>query len=332
MTFFYRAMGDHERAVACGQQALTLSDMLQDMALQTETCLYLGTAYHGLGHYQQALATFAQARATLARHPQQTFVGEVGIPTVLMHAYPIWSLAEVGAFDEGLVLGEEGLRLANTTDSPYSLAMVSCAVGLLHLRQGAFATASAILEQALHLCQTRAVTGWIPGIASHLGYAYALSGRLAESVPLLQQAITASQHISGGHALWITWLGEALLLDRRVEEARAQAQCALALARQRRERGHQAWGLRLLGAIALQGNPADLAQAKIDYQQALELADELMMPPLLAHCHMGLAMVYLHTGRQALASTELTAAIARFRDLGMVYWQLQAEAHQARLA
>jgi hypothetical protein len=88
----------------------------------------------------------------------------------------------------------------------------------------------------------------------------------------------------------------------------------------------------LLGAIALQGNPADLAQAEIDYQQALELADELVMPPLLAHCHMGLAMLYLHTGRQALASIELTAAIALFRDLGMVYWQLQAEAHQARLA
>ncbi len=79
MTFFYRAMGDHERAVAYGQQALTLSDMLQDMALQTETCLYLGTAYHGLGRDQQALAAFAQARATLARHPQQAFVGEVGI-------------------------------------------------------------------------------------------------------------------------------------------------------------------------------------------------------------------------------------------------------------
>lgn len=326
MAFYYRALGDHEQAVACGQQTLTLSAVRQDIPLQIETLLRLGTAYHGLGQYAQALATFTQAREALARHPQQTFVGEVGIPAVLVQAYPLWSMAEVGAFAEGLAWGEAGLQLARAAEAPYSQALASCAVGALHVRQGNFATAIALLEEALHLCQARAVTAWIPGILSHLGYAYALSGRVAESVPLLDQASTASQCLSGGHALWITWLGEAFLLAHRVAEARTQAQRALALAQQHQERGHQAWGLRLLGAIALHDNTAEPVHAETCYHQALALADELGMSPLRAHCHLGLATLYRQWGRRAQAGAALRAAIALLGDHNMTYWRLQAEA------
>src|SRR4029450_640820 len=57
------------------------------------------------------------------------------------------------------------------------------------------------------------------------------------------------------HALRVVWLGEAYLLAGRLDEAYTQAQRALAFARAHQARGHEAWGLRLLGGIASQREP-----------------------------------------------------------------------------
>ena len=59
-----------------------------------------------------------------------------------------------------------------------------------------------------------------------------------------------------------------------------------------RQRGYQAYALRLLGEIAAQREPPEVEQAEAHYQQALALADELGMRPLQAHCHLGLGTLY----------------------------------------
>jgi sugar phosphate isomerase/epimerase len=73
-----------------------------------------------------------------------------------------------------------------------------------------------------------------------------------------------------------------------LEEAHALAERALALARAHQERGHQAYALRLLGDIAAHRDPPESEQAEAHYRQALDLAEELGMRPLQAHCHLGL--------------------------------------------
>ena len=52
-----------------------------------------------------------------------------------------------------------------------------------------------------------------------------------------------------GQSLRTVWLSEAYLLAGREADARAAAQRALGLARQHKERGHEAYTLRLLGEI-----------------------------------------------------------------------------------
>jgi len=91
-------------------------------------------------------------------------------------------------------------------------------------------------------------------------------------------------------------------------------------------RGHQGWALRLLGEIASRCDPPDLDQAEAYYRQALALAEELGMRPLVAHCHLGLGKLYRRPSDPAKAEEHLATATAMYREMGMNFWMEKAEA------
>ena len=104
----------------------------------------------------------------------------------------------------------------------------------------------------------------------------------------------------------------------------------LALAREHQERGHQAYALRLLGDITARREPPESEQAGEYYRQALALAEELGMRPLVSHCHLGLGTLYGRMGQVEQARAELTAAIELYRAMDMTFWLPQAEAALAQ--
>ena len=55
------------------------------------------------------------------------------------------------------------------------------------------------------------------------------------------------------------------------------------------------------------------------------------MRPLVAHCHLGLDTLYAQRGWGKQARTELSAAIALYRTMGMTCWLPQAEAALAQV-
>jgi hypothetical protein len=52
----------------------------------------------------------------------------------------------------------------------------------------------------------------------------------------------------------------------------------------------------------------------------MRLAQELMMRPLVAHCHLGLGKLYHRTDKREQAQEHLTTATTMYRDMGMTYW------------
>jgi tetratricopeptide (TPR) repeat protein len=164
-------------------------------------------------------------------------------------------------------------------------------------------------------------------VASHLGYAYALSGRVTEALPLLKQPVERADTMRAmfGQALWMTWLGEASLLAGCREDALHRAREALDLAGRYKGRGHQVYAQRLLGEIAAQRKPPESALAEAHYQKALTLDDELGMRPLQAHCHRGLGTRYATIGQREQARTELSTAIKMYQTMEMTFWIPQAE-------
>jgi tetratricopeptide (TPR) repeat protein len=332
MTFTSWLMGDHERAIAPGRRALAIARALGDFAPQVKRNLFLGQIYLAMGDYQQALESFRRNVASLENDRLQDRFGGAGLPFVMTHAWMVWCLAELGAFAEGIGCGEEGVRLADAVDHPFSRAAASWGLGVLYVRKGDLEKAIPLLEQSLGLCQGSDGSIWFAWIASALGSAYALSGRAAEALPLLEQAVQQadSAGMLGHQSLRVAWLSEAYLLAGRIEDALELAERALELARAHKERGHEAHVLRLLGEIAAHRDPPDVKQAEAAYRQALALADELGMRPLIAHCHLGLGTLYRQSGGLGQHRAELSAAIELFRIMDMTFWLTRGEAALAR--
>jgi hypothetical protein len=127
-------------------------------------------------------------------------------------------------------------------------------------------------------------------------------------------------------------LGEGYLLAGEIDAARIVAEEALTFCRKRRERGFEAWALRLLGMIAAGSRPPDVETAVVQYRAALNLANELQMRALVAHCHLGLGKLMRHTQDSVHAQEHLANAATMYREMGMRFWLEQAEAAREDVA
>jgi tetratricopeptide (TPR) repeat protein len=288
---------------------------------------YLGVACHTLGNYRQALELLRGNVESLAGDLVRERFGMIGLPAVASRAWLSRCLAELGAFPEASTHGKEAVRIAEAVDHPNSLIIAYLGVGFLALRQRDISRAIAMLERGLELCRVYNMLLWFTETAAALGCAYALSGRIAEALPLLEQAEQrdAAMGTTGGHALQVSYVSEAYLLAGRMQEAVQLAERALDLACTHKERGHEAWALRLLGEIAAHQHPPEVEPAAHHYRQALGLAEELGMRPLVAHCHLGLGTLSAKTGQRQQARAELCMAVEMYRAMDMTFWLPEAE-------
>ena len=99
----------------------------------------------------------------------------------------------------------------------------------------------------------------------------------------------------------------------------------------KRHARNEALALHQLGVVYAHADPPDVEQAEAYYQQALALAEELGMRPLLAHCHHGLGWLYARTAEREQARTALSTAIEMYRAMDMTFWLPQAEAALAQV-
>ena len=330
MAVILRLTGDHDGAVAVGRQALELAAALGETVLQLEASLYLGLAYYGIGDFSRA--------AELLRRNVEAADRESDTPSTdvrnFSRAWLALSLSALGAFAEGRRHGEEALRLSTLEGRGGTPILVHACLGLLYLAQGNLEHAIRVFDQGLALCRASSARAWLRPITAGLGYASALQGRLAEGRALLEESISESIHTGGlfGLAYRVAWLSEVCRLAGRVEEAWQHARQALDLARQHKERGNEALALHQLGVVQAHADPPNVAPAEAYYRQALALAEELGMRPLMAHCHHGLGRLYSQTGRAEQARAELSTAIALYRAMDMTFWLPQAETALARVS
>jgi tetratricopeptide (TPR) repeat protein len=327
----FRFMGAYDQASAAAQRALALATASGEVVLHAQANQRLGQAYQAQGDYRRAIDCLRQSVAGFDGAQRRERFGQVILPAVLSRAYLAWCHAELGTFAEGRTLGEEGLRIAEEVAHPGSRMYAYHGIGLLALRQGDLPRALPLLERAMGLCQDADLPLFFPWIAAALGAAYALAGRGADAVPLLTQALEQATATVVHQALCGLSLGEAQVLAGSLEEAHALTEGVLAHARERQERGYQAYALRLLGEIAVQRGPSERDQADAHYRQALALAEELGMRPLQAHCHYSLGTLYATTGQREQARAELDTAMTLYRAMDMTFWLPQTEAALARV-
>jgi len=330
---YFVSVGQYDNALASSQRALALAAASGDHYTPIEANFQLGLVYFSQGEYRQAMDAHRRALAALEGEQRYERFGQPILPAVRSRIQLSLCLAEVGAFAEGIAVGEEGLRIAETVQHLVSLVNAYRSVGRPYLRQGNMHQALPLLERAAGICEDADLPFFFSLLAPDLGAAYVLCGRVDEAVRLLERVLeqTTASGRMGGQALLLSTLGEAHLRAGRLEEARTLADRALAHTRTYQERGNEAYALRLLGDIATHRDPPEVEEADASYHQALTLADELGMCPLVAHCHLGLGALYAKMGRWEQAYAELSAATDLYHAMDMIFWLPQAEAALAQV-
>jgi DNA-binding SARP family transcriptional activator/tetratricopeptide (TPR) repeat protein len=304
------------------ERALGIGESIGRGALAGHASYRLAQAYLSAGDYCEARDRLTRLLAAVDADPSRVREGQLGSVTIQGRAWLAWALGELGDFAAGVVWGREALRLAEERrDDPYSLGWACTGLAEIYRVKGDLAPAVELLERVRELAARHELQDLTMSVTRTLGNAYALSGRLREGVGLLRRAVVLleANGYRRQHATWfLEQLGRALLLDGAADEAQALALRALAQARARRERGCEAYALWLLGDVAARRERADVEIAERHYREAIELATELAMRPLVARVHRGLGTLYDRAvAKRESARAHLATARAMADEMGL---------------
>ncbi len=302
---------------------MTLAADMGDRELDFEARYRTGQAYFAIGDFGKALELLSRCVATVGEESSEPSI----LFTSWAHSWLALTLSNLGRFEDAQAHAREAVQKAEGADHPFTLAEALAGAGSVSLAQGDLERAFAALERARVLIVEWHLQPW--AVFARLGYAHVLSARPAEARRLLADVIEGASTMSAmgvSRAMQLGWLGEAYLIEERLDEALACAQEALSLTRRHEERNHEAWCLQLFGQIVSHRHPLDFEQADGYYREALALADTLGARPLAAHCHLYLSELLQGTGRQREAHEHLRTATEMYREMDMRFWLVRAEA------
>ena len=323
---------DHERAVECGRRALAIGASVHDVGLQVAAAYSTAYAYHDLARYPEAIELLQGNINLLAGELTRERFGFPNLPSVSSRNLFAWCRAWQGDFAEGLRLLEESAAITETVDHAETRATTVVSVGLFKLLKGDVEEAVEKLERALSIRRAAHIRS--PALASFLAHAYTLAGRAPEALPLFEQSLEEAAAIKflPCNSLWIGWWGEACLAVGRPAEATDLAVRALEISRTQKERGYEAYALRLMGDIATRSDQPQVARAESAYAEAIALATTLGMRPLLARCHLGFGRLYRSVGDRGRAREGLVRAASMLGAMQMPLWLGEAQTELAALA
>jgi len=276
--------GEHEHALTVALRDRAVAASFGSFRDTVRANYRLGQIYYSLGDYTSATDALQRIVALLEGDLRREFFGLAGLPAVMSGAWLALCLGELGRFEEAAAQAETAAALAREVDHPFTVVVAHVGTGMLELLRGEYAKVVEPLEQALVITRLSDIPLLFPVVAAPLGLAYAFQGRHPEAVRLLEEAIerTEAMQLGANNALRLVWLGRVHILAGNADVARRLGLRALEMARRRRERGHEAYALQLLGEVTRQAPYQDDEQAAEYTRAAVALAESLSMRTLAA--------------------------------------------------
>jgi class 3 adenylate cyclase/tetratricopeptide (TPR) repeat protein len=180
-----RNLGEHARALEATRQALDIARELEDADLAIEATYRLAQAHFAVGDLVEAGVLFQEvAQSHTDNRPAST------LPPFFAAWPRAWlalTLAQLGRFTEATVHAEDAIRIAELAAHPHTVVESHAALGGVTLERGDLGTARRTFEHVVTLLQARNARD--ANVLSGLGYAYVLSGRLSEGLPLLKESV-----------------------------------------------------------------------------------------------------------------------------------------------
>jgi len=302
-------LGRKEEAIATAERSLEVSQEAQNLSLEVAAHFYLGCPLVTSGDLARAETTFQSVADRLTGDLKYDRCGLPFVPAVIARSWLVWSLAERGEFKDGMTQAMEALAIAEDVGHPFNIAHLCYDLGYYYEIKGEIEEAVKALEQAVDLIETWSLTYLAPFIKGFYGHVLALSNRVDEGVQILEEAESLYEQIGLGlfRSLVGLQLGEAYLIAGREDDARAKTDEALALAQKRGERGHEAYGIRILGDIIASTSLND-HEAIATYERAKTRAVSLGMRPLTAMTELRLSYLLERGGQKERSAQARKAA------------------------
>jgi tetratricopeptide (TPR) repeat protein len=317
-----RAMlGEFDQACVSAERALALAHAFGDSELHSRTTSELGMTHYFRCDYTRVLEILADKPHAMVHTLSPWRAYPSG-----HYAFMIMSLAELGRFAEAAECEIEMMRLAESTRHAHRIGFAHRAAATFRLLKGDWAKARALVERWVGLVRSGNLALQRPTAIASSAWVLAQAGEASEALKSIEEGEQSiqSQVASGvvvnqGSAYHC--LGRACLLLGRMDEARRLADRAVETSSS--QPGFAAHALHLLGGIA---GTAGVEDAEGLYRQALALAEPRGMRPLVAHCHLGLGKMHHRMGNPGQAKEHLAIATVMYREMGMTYWLVHADA------
>jgi class 3 adenylate cyclase/tetratricopeptide (TPR) repeat protein len=314
-------LGRYEEALTTGARALEIAREIGDQRLELTTHMYVARAMRSLGRYSEAIAAYHKATYGMDDGPLDDFLILRVLPAARARGQLAVVLAEVGDFDEADAQAAEAVRRSNDSNQPDAMMWSHWGNGMAKLLRGNAREAVGIFDHLLRLCKAHDLDAYISRIMAALGCANARSGQIQDGLQLLQEAVAMdrSDEARTTHAFALTALAEASLLAGDIEKALTHVTASLRQAVRFQERGEEAYARWLHATILSVRGDCSQAAGRM-FVDAAELAAELGMKPLLAHCHLGLGDLDLSRAVPPERSARRERGLRLLETLGMRRW------------
>jgi serine/threonine protein kinase/predicted ATPase len=269
---FYLFSGQLEAGRELAERCLNLARQSGDPDMLLEAHFSLGNVLYWQGEFAPAVAEMQQVIAQYQSHQHEVHTTHFGHnPRITCLTYGAWSTWALGYPQRALSLAQEAMAMAEEKGHGFSRAIALQIFAFLHHQRREVPEtrryAEILIEQA-----GQYATYWIAGHFL-LGWSLIRLGQTKEGTEMVRDAW--KQWSGGGagvaHSLYATFLLEAALQAGDLEEGIELATAALAEARRRSERSHEAEVQRLRGELVWKLS-GDRERAEADFIEAANIA------------------------------------------------------------
>jgi tetratricopeptide (TPR) repeat protein len=299
------------------QTALNAARLSEEASLD----VYAGAAYNllqfthlFLGNFDQAIALEEPALQRLRGHLISSFA-------IRNYAWSFaaasWAYSSMGRFSEALTQAQSEISVAEEYHDNSLAAFAYWIAGIAYIYKSDFAKAIEHCEIAVEKAPTLADKAWGQ---TFLAFAWCRSGQARKAADLLAplvQAYEATQVVVA-QVMAITLLGEAYWRSGQLDLAEWTLQKGLELANRIGAKFYMGCMRRLLGEVALERNPRQVAEpfAAPHFEAGISILRDIKAEIELAFAYAGYGRFHEQQGRVAEARAYFARALEIFERLG----------------
>ena len=311
----YTYLGDQERAAAQAQHAIAIARSCGDDLTMGKASYVLARALLWTSRFPAGLTQSREAVTCLEPTGERWWLGQ---------SYWIlgWHHAWMGAFDAALEAESRALAIGEWLQEKRLQSYAAWSIGTFQAMRGDG-------EVAIEACQRG--LDFAPDPLAHmtalgfLGYAYLENGEHATAMAHLELAVQRARPFRFLPILgwFLTWWGEACLLQGDLDSAYTHASEGLTMSRNIGFRWSSALAQRVLGCIERERGHYKVSGEHL--QDALETFTRLQSKFDVGRTHLDLASLLRTTGDRHTVATHLSIAYAWFQKLQAPTWAERTE-------